>query len=56
MTNILDLASKWRERRAEFKRLGALVSGDALVSDMLDDLQALEPRKLRDAKPDEAAG
>lgn len=40
--NIRDLLTKWGERRKDLARLGANVSADALLGDVVADLEELE--------------
>lgn len=39
---IRDLLEKWTSRKAEHSRLGSLVSADALIGDVLTDLEELD--------------
>ena len=41
MTNLLELGAKWEARRLEHKRLGSLVSMEAVCSEVVADLSAL---------------
>lgn len=42
MTTLIELSVKWEARRVEHQRLGSLVSAEAIISDVLNDLHELE--------------